>query len=334
MAPFTPFLSEYFYQNLRRILPADQVEDSVHYLMFPEPVKEAINPRIEEAVSRLQAVITLGRTARERRALPLKFPLNRLTVIHKDQQYRKDVDSLKSYILEELNVREVVTTPDDTTVGLTAKPDFKSLGTRLKKDLPKVQKAIQTLTHQQLQELATAGSLVIEGHVITAEEMHVTKEYKGDKKKNEASWDENVLVIMDIDQDEGMRTEGLAREVMNRVQKLRKKAGIHPTDPIEAFYQVDSSSEIAAVINKKGDFITQGISIGLSPINLLPLYSVEIINEEANVIGIKLLVSLRRLSLGISKEFLNGFSENEKKRFANFYFDSRLFCSNETYGSK
>jgi len=211
-------------------------------------------------------------------------------------------------------VREVVTTPDDSSVALTAKPDFKVLASRLKqeknqKDLPKVQKAIGELKSEQLEELVTKGFLVLEGHKITSEELQVTKEYKGDKTKNEPAWDDNVLVILDIAQDEHMRTEGLAREVMNRVQKLRKKAGIHPTDPIEAFYQVDPKSEIAQVIHKMGDFITHGIGIGLSPLSAAPPYSMEIIQDEANVIGVKLLVSLRRLSFGITKEYLAGSNE-------------------------
>jgi isoleucyl-tRNA synthetase len=93
----------------------------------------------------MQAVIQLGRTARERRSLPLKFPLNKITIVHKDEQYRKDVESLKSFIVEELNVRDVTTSSDDTQVSYIAKPDFKALGTKLRKDLPKVQQAIKGL---------------------------------------------------------------------------------------------------------------------------------------------------------------------------------------------
>jgi len=300
MSPFTPFLTEYFYQNLRKILPADQAEESIHYVAFPTPIPEAINPRIEESVSRMQAVIQLGRTARERKNLPLKFPLNKITVVHKDEQYRKDVESLKSFIVEELNVRDVATSADDTQVTYIAKPDFKALGTKLRKDLPKVQAAIKALTHVQLQELQAAGSAVIEGHTITAEELQVTKEYKGDVTKNEAAWDENVLIILDIVQDEAMRQEGVAREVMNRVQKLRKKAGIHPTDPIEVFYKVDQASEVAKVIHKMGDFITQTTNVGLAPLEHMPSSAVQIISEESSVVGVKLFLTIRRLSFGVS----------------------------------
>ena len=74
MAPFTPFFTEYLYQNLRVLLPADQREDSVHYIMFPAPRDEFINLEIEESVAHMQSTIELGRAARDRRKMPLKVP--------------------------------------------------------------------------------------------------------------------------------------------------------------------------------------------------------------------------------------------------------------------
>jgi isoleucyl-tRNA synthetase len=90
-------------------------------------------------------------------------------------------------------------------------------------------------------------------------------------------------MILDIVQDEAMRQEGVAREVMNRVQKLRKKAGIHPSDPIEVFYKVDQATEVGKVIQKMGDFISKTTNVGLAPLDQLPQLSVQIIAEETSV---------------------------------------------------
>jgi isoleucyl-tRNA synthetase len=107
--------------------------------------KELLNPAIEVAVSRMQAVIQLGRTARERKTLPLKFPLATITVVNSDKQYLQDVNDLKSYIIEELNVKDVALSSDSSSVVTSAKPDFDVLGKRLRGDMGKVQKAIMSM---------------------------------------------------------------------------------------------------------------------------------------------------------------------------------------------
>jgi len=233
MSPFTPFLTEYFYQNLRKVVPEKEREDCVHYLMFPEVVEGSLNERILEAFGRMQTVIELGRTSRERRKLPLKFPLTQLTVIHEDPQYLQDIENLKPYILEELNLREVKCTSDKSSIGTKLKPDFQLLGKKLRGDLKKVSAAIPMLTADQIQQFLQAGQITLEGHVITSVELQVTREFSGDASKYEAAWDSNLLVVLDLQVDEQMRQQGTAREVINRIQRLRKKAGVHPTDPIE-----------------------------------------------------------------------------------------------------
>jgi isoleucyl-tRNA synthetase len=82
MAPFTPFFTEYLYQNLRVLLPEDQREDSVHYIMFPAPRDEFINLEIEASVAHMQSTIELGRAARDRRKMPLKVHISPSVLIN------------------------------------------------------------------------------------------------------------------------------------------------------------------------------------------------------------------------------------------------------------
>ena len=134
-APFTPFLTEQMYQVLKGLVNQSSKDtDSVHYLMIPEPRKDLIDENIERAVSRMQAVIELGRVLRDRKTMPLKYPLPELVVIHKDQQYLKDVESLQSYVLDELNIKKLTLSSEkaDYNVTLRAEPDHKTLGFRLK----------------------------------------------------------------------------------------------------------------------------------------------------------------------------------------------------------
>eukprot|EP01114_Cavostelium_apophysatum_P008374 TRINITY_DN2080_c0_g1_i1.p1 TRINITY_DN2080_c0_g1~~TRINITY_DN2080_c0_g1_i1.p1 ORF type:complete len:1229 (-),score=422.42 TRINITY_DN2080_c0_g1_i1:80-3766(-) len=297
MAPFTPYLTEYFYQHLRKIIPESEREDSVHYLMFPVENAEALNPRIVEAVGRMQAVILLGRQARERKNLPLKLPLGKITVIHKDPQYLKDVEGLKNYVQGELNVKEVICSANDTSVVTTAKPDLKALGTKLKKDMGKVQAEIKNLTHEQIGKLQTEGKIELAGHVITAEELLITREYKGDTSANEPAWDADVLIILDLKVDEKMQAEGTAREIINRIQKLRKKAGIVPTDPIQVFYE--AKGDLEKVMSLQKDFVRNNIGVPLSHLSNKPASAVQILSEDSDINGAKLNVVLARLEFAL-----------------------------------
>jgi isoleucyl-tRNA synthetase len=298
LAPFTPFLTEYFYQHLRKLLPENEREDSVHYLEFPKVVEAALNPRIEEAVNRMQAVIQLGRAARDRRTLPLKFPLTKVTSINSNSQFQADIESLKTYIIEELNVKEVVLTNDESQILTSAKPDLPTLGKRLKKDFAKVSKAIQALSHEQIKSFQESGKLEIEGHVITSEELLIVREFKGDAKKFEAAWDSEALIVLDLEVDEEMRQEGIAREVINRIQRLRKKAGIHPSDPIEVFYEVDAQDSLAKVIENQRSFIVRGVGVPFTPLSARPATSVKIMQETAEVLGSKITLNISVLTVG------------------------------------
>ena len=100
-APFTPFLTEHMYQNLKHLVDWSKKEEetnkSVHYLMIPQPLNDLINEDIERSVSRMQSVIEMGRVLRDRKTMPVKFPLPELVVIHKDQECLQDVLSLEVF---------------------------------------------------------------------------------------------------------------------------------------------------------------------------------------------------------------------------------------------
>jgi len=134
MAPFTPFFTEVLYQNLRNLQPKELRQESVHYLRFPEPRKEWQNADIERAVSRMQTVIELARVARERRTKPLKTPLAEIVVYQQDATYVQDLKRLESYILSEMNIKQVTYKAEAATgiIKLKVKPDQRRLGQRLR----------------------------------------------------------------------------------------------------------------------------------------------------------------------------------------------------------
>ncbi|XP_066285526.1 isoleucine--tRNA ligase, cytoplasmic-like isoform X3 [Branchiostoma lanceolatum] len=276
MAPFIPFLTEQMYQNLRHLLDPSLTKkhnvDSVHYLMLPKPREKLIDQQIERSVSRMQSVIEVSRVIRDRKTIPVKYPLKELVVIQQDQQCLDDVQSLESYILEELNVRTLTTSSDKQKycVKLVAEPDHRVLGARLKQAYKSVQKAIRELTDQQLQEFQEKGEIDVEGHTLSRDDLKLV--YKFDAKSGmslfeyEAHSDNQALVLLDVTPDQSMLDEGVAREVINRIQKLRKKASLVPTDDITVYYDVSPASDnLARVIQTHHGYIQDTLKKDLWP---------------------------------------------------------------------
>lgn len=250
LAPFTPFLTDNIYQRLLPFIPKNlQAEDarSVHFLPFPEVRKELFDPQVERRVERMQKVIDLGRVSRERRTVGLKQPLKTLVVIHRDQQYLDDIKSLEKYISEELNVRDLVLTADEAkyNVVYSVTADWPVLGKKLKKDMGRVKKALPGVTSDQVKDYVKDKFIVVDGIKLGEEDLVVHRGVTEDEssKNLETNTDRDVLTILDMEIHPELAQEGLAREIINRVQKLRKKAGLQPTDDIRMEYRVNSDPD-------------------------------------------------------------------------------------------
>ncbi|CAH0562644.1 unnamed protein product [Brassicogethes aeneus] len=258
MAPFVPFLSEHMYLILKDLTLS--AEKSVHFLMLPTPNTKLIDLNIERAVSRMQSVIELGRVLRDRKTIPIKYPLPEVIVIHQDQQYIDDILSLKDYIISELNVKKISTTTDKSKFGikLRAEPDYKILGARLKKELKAVTQGVQGLTDAQINEFVKAGHREISGQRIDISEVKlIFKAESLNTDQYEVNSDNDVLILLDVTPDSSMQDEGTAREIINRIQKLRKKARLVPTDEITVYYR--ASGGLDRVAKEYNRFVEESI---------------------------------------------------------------------------
>ncbi|KAI8051695.1 isoleucyl-tRNA synthetase [Syncephalis plumigaleata] len=242
MSPYTPFIAEHIYQQLKEYIPVTTDEDvrSVHFLPFPEPRTEYFDKVIERQVARMQAVIELGRVIREKRNISLKTPLRELVVIHMDSEYQQDIRSLESYITEELNIRTLTISDDEAKYGIKykAQADYKVLGQKLKKDLVKVKNALPNLPSEQVKQFLTTHELLVDGIRLVEGDIQVIRFFESDDDRFETNTDKDVLILLDTLVDDELLLEGLAREVINRVQRLRKKSGLQPTDKVHTYYHV------------------------------------------------------------------------------------------------
>ncbi|XP_039263025.2 isoleucine--tRNA ligase, cytoplasmic-like [Styela clava] len=297
MSPFTPFLTEHMYQNLKKVLKSKENAESIHYLMFPDANEKLINVEIERAVSRMQTVIELGRIIRDRNTMPIKYPLPEVVIIHKSKEYLDDVASLERYVSEELNVRKITTSSDKDKyeVSLRAQPDHMILGKRLKGEFKQVSAEIAKLSSQQVEDYLQKGSIEIGGHQLGEGDLRIIYHFEsasGDApSKYAAHSDNDVLVLLDVTPDPSMIDEGVAREIVNRIQKLRKKAKLVPTDEVTAFFDVSSTNEyITKVANSHAEFISSLIK---SPFISYPVPVIaDVIIEET--------VTLKGTEMGIA----------------------------------
>ncbi|KAL8925350.1 MAG: hypothetical protein Q9172_002281 [Xanthocarpia lactea] len=250
LAPFTPFITDNIYQRLLPYIPDHlQAEDprSVHFLPFPEVREELFDEEVERRVGRMQRVIELGRISRERRTIGLKQPLKSLIVINPNAEYLADVHSLESYIIEELNLHELVLSSDEAkyNVQYSVSADWPTLGKKLKKDAQKVRKALPDLTSEQVRNFVQEGTMAVEGIELNKEDLIVKRGLKEDEssKSLETNTDDDVLTILDSEIYPDLAQEGIAREVVNRVQQLRKRAKLVATDDVKMEYRVLSDPE-------------------------------------------------------------------------------------------
>ena len=245
LAPFTPFLTETIFQRIVKFLPEylhGKDMRSVHFLSFPEVREELFDEAIERRVGHMQRVIELCRVSRERRAIGLKQPLKTLIVIHPDSSYLSDVRSLEIEICEELNIHELILSSDESkyNVQYSVSADWPTLGKKLKKDAQKVKKALPDLTSDQVREFMQKKSIIVDGIELLEEDLIVRRGLKEDEacKNLEPNTDNDVLTILDAQTYPELVKEGIAREVINRVQQLRKRSKLVPTDDVRMEYKV------------------------------------------------------------------------------------------------
>uniref|UniRef100_A0A158Q609 Isoleucine--tRNA ligase, cytoplasmic n=1 Tax=Dracunculus medinensis TaxID=318479 RepID=A0A158Q609_DRAME len=239
MAPFTPFFCEFLWQNLRKIVSSPS--DSVHFEMIPHSKHELIDETIERRVSAMRSVVDLVRVLRERNSVPVKYPLKEMIVINRKNQFLEDVESLEEYILSEVNIRKLTISQDKSKYGvhLKAEPNFKQLGARLKSKQKKVVEYLKNdVTDEELTHFLENGSMNVLGHELGSDDLSVSFACSLSSSAGEyfeTNSDGQTIVMLDMSEDDSLRDDGLAREIISRIQKLRKTAKLVSSDSATAY---------------------------------------------------------------------------------------------------
>ncbi len=244
-APVTPFVTDWIHQGL--------TGESVHLQSFPEADTDGVDKALEDEMAAVRALVSLGRAAREEVKIRVRQPLQRLfAVVPGDVEIRLDVLSL---LREELNVKEVdFLTSAEGLVTLVAKPNFKALGPRFQKDSELAAAAIRSLSPEALGAHRNGEPVSIEvgGRTVhlEVEDFEVVEESKGELVvRSEGGYTAALDPVLSDD----LRAEGRARELVNRIQRLRKEGGLEITDRIRL--AIFGPEEIQAAADDYRDFI-------------------------------------------------------------------------------
>jgi isoleucyl-tRNA synthetase len=253
MAPFTPFMAEVTYRNLARAM--ERPCESVHLETYPEADTSLLRPDLEAAVARMTQLMLMGRNARERIGVKAKIPLKTLRVIHRDQAVLDALAPLESYFVDELNVREVIYESDeDRYIAISTKASFPRLGPRLGKRMKPVAAAIARLSIDEIVALERGETLELEGEPITLEDVEIRRA----PRQESATLIAHQLVSIELDPsvDAEQVEEGLAREIIRRIQMARKSADLELDDRIHLALCCDG--ELAAAARAHEQAICEG----------------------------------------------------------------------------
>ena len=229
-APFIPFITETIYQQLRK----DDDLASIHLMDFPVADPMLRNPKLELDMSIIQSVVSLGHALRKEHKIKVRQPLAKAYVVTTDPQTLATLQSKEHLILEELNVKELVYLEDETRfVQLIAKPNFRILGKKVGSKMGLVQKKIAELDYSFLNKLLQGHSieLSIEGDTLSISPEEITVERKTLEGTIAATL-QNITIALDMTLSPSLVREGIARELVNRINTLRKELGFSITDRI------------------------------------------------------------------------------------------------------
>ena len=254
-APFAPFIADEIYKNLNDISRLEKFE-SVHLVDFPEKLYK--EEELEFKMDVAQKVVYLTRSMRAKSNLKVRQPLRKIMVAT-DAKKREAVEKMKDLILEEVNIKELVILEDDSgIVTKSAKPNFKSLGPKYGKLMKQLAQIIRSFTNEQIAEFEKNGGMEIE---VEGNKVELTKDDVEIVSQQIEGWlvesQDGITVAIDTELDEELIAEGLAREFVNRVQNIRKEAGLDVIDRINVY--VNGDEKLIEYIKKSENYVKNEI---------------------------------------------------------------------------
>ena len=248
-APIAPFFMDRIFLDLNNKTNFEEFE-SVHLSNFPVANKDLIDKDLEKKMRQAQIISSLVLSLRAKEKIKVRQPLQKIMIPVYSQKHKQEIIAISSLIKQEVNVKEIEVLEEESEILVKRiKPNFKVLGPRFGKDMKLVVTAIQQLNSEDIQKIEQKGAIEVEinGKSITLNLDDVvisSQDIEGWLVANQGS----VTVALDITVSDSLKQEGIARELVNRIQNLRKNSGFEVTDHIDICI-LDNKNITNAVLN-------------------------------------------------------------------------------------
>ncbi len=252
MSPISPFFSDRLFLDLNAATNKEQVE-SVHLANFPVYNDSLVDKDLEERMALAQDISSLTLSLRKKTSINVRQPLNKILVPVLDSAFQEKVEKVKDLILSETNIKDIEFITDTTgIIKKKIKPNFKALGAKVGKDMKLVSSSIQSLTIDQISTLESTGELALAGTpytILLSDVEIIAEDVEGWQVANLGK----LTVALDVHITEELKKEGLSRELINRLQNLRKDKGLEVTDRINV--KLTAASEVVNAANENLSYI-------------------------------------------------------------------------------
>lgn len=232
MSPVAPFFSDRLFIDLNKATGKEQ-SVSVHLADFPAYHSELVDKDLEERMALAQEISSLILSLRKKVSINVRQPLNKVLIPVLDKSFKAKVEKVKDLILSETNVKHIEYITDTSgIISKKIKPNFKALGPKVGKDMKQVAEALVSLSQQDISRFETEGQIEIPGtqYIIPVEDVEILAE---DVPGWQVASLGKLTVALDITITEELKQEGISRELINRIQNMRKDQGFEVTDKIK-----------------------------------------------------------------------------------------------------
>jgi len=253
-APIAPFFMDRLYLDLNAVTKKETFE-SVHLAEFPKVDSNYIDKVLERKMENAQTISSLVLSLRAKEKIKVRQPLQKIMIPIENKQQKEEIEAVADLIKHEVNIKDIELLEDASDILVKQiKPNFKTLGPKFGKDMKLIASAVNAFNADDIKKIEQNGSLDIEinGKNITLglEDVEITsQDIEGWLVANEGA----LTVALDVTISEELRKEGIARELVNRIQNLRKDSGFEVTDRIDV--QLQNDVQVAAAIASNEEYI-------------------------------------------------------------------------------
>ncbi len=260
MAPIAPFYADRLYQDLTSVT-GRAVAQSVHLAQYPECDDACVDTELEYRMELAQKISSMVLALRKKEQLIVRQPLQKIAIPTTDEVMKARIEAVKALILSEVNVKELEFVEGDGILVKKIKCNFRTLGKKFGKLMKSVNAAVTEMSQEQIAELEKNGNITlqVEGTDALIELADVeifSEDVPGWTVANEGA----LTVALDVEVTDELRREGVAREIIKKIQAMRKDSGLEITDRISVLVSKNAGSDEA--VNQFGEYISNQVLAG------------------------------------------------------------------------